>query len=187
MQKVWNSTCYFTISPRKSRVRKHESLDFRRMCRLFLETSMKKGFLFKKPGNPGKYFPKRSLEIQPLWVRTFFFWNSPMWWKQNWINESVIFSWISKPDIFLKMLLYIKKMTEFKIMQLWFVVFVIFVFKHCGRLIIIGHLNTRRLRDLKLSRNVPRHLILIFKSKMLQFIGKNRGQNNACMKAIAQF
>ena len=59
-----------------------KSLEFRCMCNHFWKCVWKYGFLFKNPGNPGQYFTKKSLEIQPpLWGRVFFFWNSPFGMK----------------------------------------------------------------------------------------------------------
>ena len=49
MQKVWNSTCYFTNFSRKSRVTKQESLDFVRMCGSFMEIRVKIKIFVQKP------------------------------------------------------------------------------------------------------------------------------------------
>ena len=109
MQKVWNSTGYFTIFSWKSELRRWKSLDFwvpvffvcLFACLLvclfvlfFLEMRVKTMIFVKneqtkqnkKPGNPGFYF-KIILEIQPpLWGggASFFFFFSGIAHFQHW-------------------------------------------------------------------------------------------------------
>ena len=64
--KVWNSTYYLTKFSWKSRVRKHESLDFGCMCRSFLEIHVKIRIFVHKP------WKSRTIIISPRKV-----------WKSN--------------------------------------------------------------------------------------------------------